>query len=82
VGGLYDLRLKLSIDWAILRIPEPLYTRGVPDVIDARASGEKIFDYVDPRKREYQIEMEQIATAHLQRIGAHLTPEFDAVAES
>ena len=75
-GGLYDLRLKLSIESQLLRISEPLYTRGV---IDARASGEKIFDYVDPRKRDYQIEMEQLATAHLQRIGAWLEPEFAAV---
>ena len=75
-GGLYDLRLKLSIDSQFLRIPEPLYTR---DVVDARATGEKIFDYVDPRKRDYQIEMEQLATAHLQRIGAWLAPEFSEV---
>jgi len=78
-GGLYDLRLKLSIDSAILRIPEPLYARAV---VDARESGEKIFDYVDPRKRDYQIEMEQIVTTHLKRIGAHLTPEFEVVSES
>ncbi len=75
-GGLYDLRLKLSIDSQLLRIPEPLYTR---DVVDVRATGEKIFDYVDPRKRDYQIEMEQLATAHLQRIGAWLEPEFAEV---
>jgi hypothetical protein len=77
-GGLYDLRLKLSIDHEILRVPEPLYTRSV---LDARASGEKIFDYVDPRNREYQIEMEQIASAHLKRIGAFLEPEFASVPE-
>ena len=77
-GGLYDLRLKLSIDSEILRIPEPLYTRSV---VDARASGEKIFDYVDPRKRGYQVEMERIATAHLKRIGAHLAAPFAAVPE-
>lgn len=75
-GGLYDLRLKLSIESQLLRISEPLYTRSV---VDARATGEKIFDYVDPRKRDYQIEMEQLATAHLQRIGAWLEPEFAAV---
>ena len=76
-GGLYDLRLKLSIDGEILRVPEPLYTRSV---LDARASGEKIFDYVDPRNRDYQIEMEQIATAHLKRIDAYLEPNFVTVA--
>ncbi len=78
-GGLYDLRLKLSVDSELLRIPEPLYTR---DVVDARATGEKIFDYVDPRKRDYQIEMEQLATAHLQRIGAWLEPKFAEVPTS
>jgi len=78
-GGLYDLRLKLSKGSSILRIPEPLYTRSV---VDARAMGEKLFDYVDPRKRDYQIEMEQIATAHLQRLGAWLEPQFKSVPES
>jgi glycosyltransferase involved in cell wall biosynthesis len=72
-GGLYDLRLKLSIKSTIFRIPEPLYTRAAADL---RASGEKIFDYVDPRKRDYQIEMEKIATEHLERIGARLEPSF------
>lgn len=78
-GALYDLRLKLSADSALLRIPEPLYTR---TAVDLRATGEKIFDYVDPRKRDYQIEMEQLATEHLKRIGAWLAPEFVAVPES
>jgi hypothetical protein len=72
-GGLYDLRLKLSIDYPIVRIPEPLYTR-IPT--DGRASGERQFDYVDPRQRAYQCEMEEIAAAHLKRIGAYLNPEF------
>jgi len=78
-GGLYDLRLKLSIDSAIFRIPEPLYTRVASDL---RASGEKIFDYVDPRKRDYQIEMEKIATEHLERLGARLEPVFAHLPES
>src|SRR5574341_1874891 len=72
-GGLYDLRLKLSINSSIFRIPEPLYTRVV---IERRESGEKLFDYVDPRKRDYQVEMEKIVTEHLKRIGAHLEPSF------
>jgi glycosyltransferase involved in cell wall biosynthesis len=78
-GGLYDLRLKLSINSTIFRISEPLYTRVADDL---RASGEKIFDYVDPRKRDYQIEMEKIATEHLERIGARLEPVFANPAES
>jgi hypothetical protein len=75
-GGLYDLRLKVSIDSTILRVPEMLYTRSA---FDRRLSGEKIFDYVDPRQRDYQIEMELIATKHLRRIGAFLEPEFASV---
>ena len=78
-GGLYDLRLKLSISSTIFRVPEPLYTRVAADL---RASGEKIFDYVDPRKRDYQIEMEKIATEHLERIGARLEPSFANPPES
>lgn len=72
-GGLYDLRLKLSMDSAIARIPESLYVR-VPR--DLRASGARQFDYVDPRKRDYQREMEDVATAHLKRLGAYLVPQF------
>lgn len=68
-GGLYDLRLKLSMDAPIVRIPEPLYASTDPD---RRTSSEKHFDYVDPAARAYQAEMEQIATAHLRRIGAYL----------
>ncbi len=78
-SGLYDLRLKLSIDSPVLRIPEPLYTR---TAIDLRASGEKIFDYVDPGKRDYQLEAEQVATGHLKRLGAWLAPAFSATPQS
>lgn len=78
-GGLYDLRLKLSAATEILRIPEFLYTKVESDL---RATGEKVFDYVDPRNREYQIEMERIATDHLKRIGAWLKPKFKTVVES
>ncbi len=78
-GAFYDLRLKLSIDSNILRVPEPLYTRSV---LDGRASGEKIFDYVDPRNRDFQIEMETVATAHLKRINAYLEPNFKTVTAS
>jgi len=72
-GGLYDLRLKLSLESKPLRIPEPLYTR-VPR--DLRKSGDKQFDYVDPRRRDFQVEMEEIASRHLQRLGAYLQAEF------
>jgi glycosyl transferase family 2 len=72
-AGLYDLRLKLSVSSALLRIPEPLYVR-VP--IDLRTSGDRQFDYVDPRHRDYQFEMEQVATEHLKQLGAYLVPNF------
>jgi Glycosyl transferase family 2 len=68
-GALYDLRLRLSEVTPLVRVPEPL--AGIVEA-DLRASGEKQFDYVDPRRRDYQAEMEAIATAHLERIGAWL----------
>ncbi|HET9943876.1 MAG TPA: glycosyltransferase family 2 protein [Terriglobia bacterium] len=78
-AGLYDLRLRLSEKFPIVRIPEPLYAASS---VDTRTSGEKQFDYVDPRNRDYQIEMESIATEHLRRIGAWLAPEFRSVPRS
>ena len=68
-AGLYDLRLKLSQFAAITHINEFLYS----DVeLDTRKSGEKIFDYVDPRNRGRQIEMEKACTEHLKEIGGYL----------
>ena len=78
-AGFYDLRLKISSDSSTLRIPEPLYTR-VP--ADRRVSGERQFDYVDPRQRPYQIEVEEVATQHLKRIGAYLNPVFQTTHRS
>ena len=78
-GGLYDLRLRISEKHRVLRIPEPLYSASITD---ARPTGQKQFDYVDPRNREYQIEMERVATAHLKRIGAWLEPRFESIPSS
>lgn len=69
-GALYDLRLRMD---KIVHINELLYTE---DETDSRASGQKQFDYVDPKNRSVQLEMEKICTAHLKRIGAYLKPEF------
>ncbi len=70
-AGLYDLRLKLSQFAQITHINEFLYS----DVEqDTRKSGEKIFDYVDPRNRGRQIEMEQACTEHLKDVGGYLAP--------
>ena len=78
-GALYDLRLRISEKHPIVRIPEPLYAASV---VDSRPSGQKQFDYVDPKNREYQREMESIATEHLKRIGAWLEPHFEHVPSS
>jgi hypothetical protein len=72
-AALYDLRLKVSQKKRLFRVPEFLYTEMETDT---RKSGEKMFDYVDPRNREVQIEMEQACTLHLKDIGAWLKPEF------
>ena len=69
-GALYDLRLRMN---KIVHINEYLYTEVETDL---RKSGEKQFDYVDPRNREVQIEMEKICTDHLKRIGGYLEPVF------
>lgn len=69
-GALYDLRLRMK---RIVHINELLYTEVETD---ARKSGEKQFDYVDPKNRQVQIEMERICTDHLKRIGAWLPPVF------
>jgi len=75
-AGLYDLRLKVSRLAELVHINEYLYTEIEHD---DRKSGEKIFDYVDPKNRAMQIEMEQACTDHLKQIGAYLKPEFKKV---
>lgn len=72
-GALYDLRLRMK---KIVHVNEYLYTEVETDI---RKSGEKQFDYVDPKNRAVQIEMEQICTEHLKRIGAYLEPKFKDV---
>ena len=69
-GALYDLRLRMK---RIIHINEYLYTE---IETDSRKSGEKQFDYVDPKNRAVQIEMEKICTEHLKRIGGYLEPKF------
>ncbi len=76
-AGLYDLRLKISQNYRLVRLPEFLYTEMETDT---RRSGEKIFDYVDPKNRQVQVEMEQACTQHLKDVKAWLKPEFAKVA--
>ncbi len=72
-AGLYDLRLRVQRLAPIVHINEYLYS----DVeTDNRTTGEKIFDYVDPKNRGVQIEMEKACTAHLKAVGAYLEPKF------
>ena len=66
-AGFYDFRLYVSRKAQIFHINEYLYTQIETDM---RKSGEKQFDYVNPRNREVQIEMEQAVTRHLDKIGA------------
>ena len=79
-AALYDLRLFLSRKGKIFHINEYLYTE---EESDTRTSGEKQFDYVDPRNRNVQIEMEKAVTEHLKLTGAFIdtsnyeTPDFN-----
>ena len=66
-AGVYDLRLFLSRNGSLLHLNEYLYTEEEQDL---RVSGEKQFDYVNPANRAVQIEMEQVCTAHLRKVGA------------
>lgn len=75
-AGLYDLRLKISMNHPVVHLPELLYTEIEHDT---RKSGEKQFDYVDPRNRAVQIEMEKACTGHLREINAWLKPEFSEI---
>jgi glycosyltransferase involved in cell wall biosynthesis len=91
-AGLYDLRLKLSIDHAFFHLKEPLYHLMGTDQ-PARSTGaihplppeDKIFVYVDPRNAGEQEEMETVFTDYLKKIGAYLPPhrlrELDKTAE-
>jgi hypothetical protein len=75
-AGWYSLRLALSRHGRVVRIGEYLYSKIEGDV---RKSGEKIFDYVDPKNRDVQIEMEKAATLHLKKVGAYLSPSFKSI---
>ncbi|MDR3704962.1 MAG: glycosyltransferase [Paludibacteraceae bacterium] len=75
-AGLYDLRLRVSQRHEIFHLNEFLYTE-IED--DKRKSGEKQFDYVDPKNRAVQLEMEQACTEHLKQIGAYREPDFKTV---
>ena len=68
-AALYDLRLHLSLSRLPLHVDEYLYTEVEQDT---RLSGQKQFDYVDPRNRARQVEMERACTRHLRALNAYL----------
>lgn len=72
-AALYDLRLYLSRVGEIFHLNEFLYSEAE---LDTRKSGEKQFDYVNPRNREVQIEMEKACTQHLGKVGALIDTAF------
>ncbi len=78
-SGLYDLRLRVSIDHSVVHLSEPLYT-----VVgkEEPSGSEKIFTYVDPRNRAVQKEMENVFTDYLKKIGAYLPPTFKEVKQT
>lgn len=75
-AGLYNLRLKVSQQAELLHINEYLYSEMEHDT---RKSGEKQFDYVDPKNRAVQLEMEAACTDHLKNVGGYLAPVFKKI---
>ena len=70
-AGFYQMRLAIQRVLPIVRMPQPLYTIAETDF---RTSGQKQFDYVNPRNRDVQIEMEAACTEHLKLIDGYLKP--------
>ena len=75
-AGLYALRLAISRHHLVTRIPEFLYSS---IETDERRSGEKLFDYVNPKNRDVQVEMEKAATEHLKKVNVYLQPKFEEI---
>ncbi|MDR2585734.1 MAG: glycosyltransferase family 2 protein [Prevotellaceae bacterium] len=75
-AGLYNLRLSVSRFAPLVHINEYLYTEVETDT---RKSGQKIFDYVDPKNRAVQIDMEKACTQHLKAVGGFLEPTFTPI---
>lgn len=73
-SGLYDLRLTISRNYSVTRTLKPLYV--VKTESEKSSSDKKMFEYVDPKNREVQLEMEKVATRHLKEVGAYVDPSF------
>ena len=70
-SGLYDLRLTISRKSDLIHLPVPLYST---QITKKSSESEKMFGYVDPKNRQVQIEMEEVATHHLKETGAYINP--------
>ncbi|MGZ3578704.1 MAG: glycosyltransferase family 2 protein [Syntrophales bacterium] len=83
-AGLYDLRLKVSVDHSVFHIQEFLYTKkeSADNTEKVRSQHEDQFNYLSPRNQAIQKEMELVATEHLRNIGALLEPRFKHVPQS
>lgn len=69
-AAFYAARLIISAEGRVFHLPEVLsHVSEKP-----REGGEAQFDYVDPRNRAVQIEMELAFTAYLRMVGAYLPP--------
>jgi len=72
-SGLYDLRLAISRHSDVIRISNALYS---VHIFDETSAANKMFEYVNPKNREVQIEMEKVFTYHLKEIGAYVDPKI------
>jgi len=68
-SGMYELRLAISRKSSLRRTPESLYT---VHNTEEYSRLEKMFEYVDSKNRDVQIEMEKVATHHLKNINAFI----------
>lgn len=75
-SGLYNLRLSISIEYKIIRIPEFLYSSTKHE---SKNFSEKLFNYINPENRERQQEMEAVVTEYLKKIRAYLKPRFQNI---
>jgi hypothetical protein len=68
-SGLYDLRITISRKYPVIRLPKPIYS--IINSSESQATS-RIFEYLNPKNRKVQIEMEKVATHHLKKIGAYI----------
>jgi glycosyltransferase involved in cell wall biosynthesis len=76
-AALYDLRLKISAEHDLIHVPEFLYTVSVDKQKKIKISDRKAeahFAYVAKENFARQKKLEKIATNHLKRLGAYLSP--------